>query len=212
MNKKIIYVLIAVLFAGVGTAGGYFYQYNKSQKEIDNLQKEKQNQQKQIEALQKEIEDLKKEKEVLEQTADWETYRNGELGYEVKYPAEFVYEENTEKATTAFFEKQLKDITDHGAMPHISVTVYDNPEELSFDDWLAKNADIFPNLESKERIEGNKGESYSITYKLMPAYVSTCYFILDESRIYAIEVFTIGSDFDLKGVYDQMVSTFKTYQ
>jgi hypothetical protein len=75
MKTWLMILITVIATGGISGVGTYYYLNNKNDKDIS--------------VLQKQIDDLKKPVAVVDETADWKTYTNTEVGFSFKYPKDW---------------------------------------------------------------------------------------------------------------------------
>jgi len=216
LNKKIstLLAIIIIILCAVLAGGITVYQYY---------------------GIPKEEGETPEEKVSKDETADWKTYRNGEYGYEIKYPEDWTFKEAKSIKTVTFGEEREVKPSESIFKPAVRVTFYqdacelwENEEQcLPLEDWLEWFSKIFPPL-------GKEGETIESTtfgvdnYKGIlvkeyrpidiPEYMKliTVVYCQKNGMIYEIGHVIVSSvrlDFPTKYNYDevlnQMLSTFR---
>jgi len=187
MNKKISFpiAIIIILVCAISVAGLAAWQYLEIPKG----------------------EEISEGAALEDETADWKTYRNEEYGFEIKYPSNLgVF--GGENVIN--FHQVVPYL---GIDPEITIIVRDNPQQLSFEQWLEqykKEEEI--RISEKEPIviggvSGIKFLEEAEPYKLgMGPFDFWVVCGHGWSRIYCLYIYK-NSEF--LQVFNQMISTFR---
>lgn len=166
-----------------------------------------------------------------DEIANWETYRNKEYGFEVKYPKDWETTININKSEMMYLlivSLEKVDITQEklmlpgdnleGATYNIALTIKSNPQNYSIKDYLLKDDP----LESREKIWEEEFEEIiigdnlrGIKYTIFAAPSSgpcTVVTISHESKIYKFWYCAIAyleTHTKFIEVFNQMLSTFR---
>lgn len=152
--------------------------------------------------------------EVKTGTEDWQTYKNEEYGYEIKYPTDFAFREYI--SGVAFYQKDNKNESGD-----INVGFYKRGENycsISFDDYvrIAGPSEIqnYESLNSIEKITNSSGtETYIASWNYVDLQgnekvsLPIAYFNAGVKACGTIEAF-LNSD-SYPEVFAKMISTFK---
>ena len=153
-NKTLISMIISAVIMGAVLAGAgvYFWQNSgpNNQQAIDNLNAENMELQEQISILQTELDQLKNQPQ--DETADWETYRNEEHGFEIQHPSEARVIENSSSQIIGLVDETGGYNPSTGYA--IKVEILNNTEDLTLEDWITAN--IKTTIQSQKEIEINK--------------------------------------------------------
>jgi len=150
-------------------------------------------------------------------TADWQTYQNEELGFEFKYPENWIVQTGQEIFSPTFFGLDFTIPTNTSTdsdypmvvQPSFAVSIIDNPSGLDLQQWMK--------AEEKKDSEASKVE---ITYEIVkeqlidvykslevkePCYGDDCFifWISKSPYIYEFNGSNLGETFN------QILSTFK---
>ncbi len=138
----------------------------------------------------------------VDETADWETYRDEEYGYEIKYPEDYTFKEaETEMGgmRVSFFSKEF--IDSQGEYPDIRVSL-DSNLGLDVESWWRKTHKDSVDVATVTYIKVADIDSLKVKdpLGLIP---HTDAFIPRNSKIYSISS-TVND-----GIFDQMLFTFR---
>ena len=143
-----------------------------------------------------------------DETANWKTYQNEEFGYEIKYPKDWTYKEDSPPRLVSF-DSAFKD---KGVF---LIIVHDNKEELPLLEFLDKQYSEGigispPTEEHMVIIDSHSAVRYSYpSYPIDPSFIEKVYFANDD-KVYEIkrESYENDSNFQLEN-FNQILSTFK---
>jgi hypothetical protein len=138
------------------------------------------------------------------ETADWKTYRNEELGFEFKYPENWVIEKTSNYIS--FCSTKYLD-----ANECVILRTYDNPSNLSLRDFVGNNAEeLMINLEDSFGEQEKIINGRSVFYFEEPAIGTLSnYFISANQRILHFQ----ASDYEYETdkVCEKIISIFKFF-
>ncbi|MCK5123268.1 MAG: Gmad2 immunoglobulin-like domain-containing protein [Candidatus Pacebacteria bacterium] len=140
-----------------------------------------------------------------DETVDWQTYRNEEFGYEMKYSKNVV-----EIFSDSVFERGSKGnpsfkIKSGG---HFALGVWENPERLSFKEWLEKRDAMGTTYSVQEVMIGNH-KGYSALNLIYSCHIEWRG-IEKENKFYTFGVEICEDDRDISlETFNQILSTFK---
>ncbi|HOX30008.1 MAG TPA: hypothetical protein P5080_01645 [Candidatus Paceibacterota bacterium] len=136
-----------------------------------------------------------------DKTADWQTYRNEEYGFELKYPKEWAIAKNSE---------EIVSIGDQASNSGFHIEALPNKGKLPFDQWYKQEVSSGNNTgyESKKVIiNGSEAEVFD-----------TVFHAINTHSVEGLEAYLAGQDdiihivaggHGTKTIFDQMLSTFK---
>lgn len=142
---------------------------------------------------------------IIDETANWETYRNQELGFEIKYPRDWVVE-SPDKLHVIFYPLSFKEEFEH---PFIGITKKPNPQKLSVREFYngVHERDLF--FQSGD--EYTTGKIMGREYFLFKPYITfageTIVVIILDSAF--VEIYDFGNAFQESGIFDQILSTLQ---
>ena len=129
---------------------------------------------------------------VIDETADWQTYKNEKYGFEVRYPAGWVKEEQNNKIIFAEVAQSVKD--------NVIIAIQNNPNGLSARDFLINQGFDASLIKENVDLQSYKG------IKVLPEGLcpgSSLYFVKGSSII------SITACLNDRSIGDQILSTFK---
>lgn len=153
---------------------------------------------------------------VEDETEDWKTYTHKLYNYTIKYPPSLYLEELESPNGLVELVRFVKEIERGGESLGVSVTVYDNPTNLSAKKWWEENAmqifsyqlPISESISEEEIINGY--DAYFIkSTKEWFAVPFSYLFINKGNRVYGISTNFPEEDNEDYMLYNQILSTFK---
>ncbi len=217
MTKTIpttIGVLIVVLVAGVAGASVLFF--NQEVEEVVVLEEETF-----VEVDEIAEEDIDYDKEdvvdVKDETDNWNTYRNEEYGFKIKYPENWIVSEDEECGYQ--FRKNFETIASFGEVDShekICIDVADNKEKVSLEEYFEEQKEKYgdPNghviyfpfvdLEPRELISVSNVNFHEI---LIPGVFGTRAFISSFDG-YVLNVYTYEGQEEIFDTQERMISSF----
>lgn len=142
-------------------------------------------------------------------TADWQTYRNEEYGFEMKYPGDYIQKQfdsgtggGVELGLSFYNEKYADAVTE---FPQINLYVHENTDDLLLHDWLTQDKLTWEKDEyTSEQYNVDQKEGLLFSHRGIVDRV----LILDlDGRILELTDVFAGEEEAI--YYDQMLSTFK---
>lgn len=171
--------------------------------------------------------EVKKPEKVEEETANWRTYRNEELGFEVKYPQQWTFKEQKMPAKGVTFgeEKKVEPPTVKGAIeesvftPIVAFNFYSNVCEIEgnvpcrpLEEYLNWFASLIKSVKKEEAtvepivFEANNYKGFALKEG---GDVTGIYYQQKEA---ILEAFKVSAELKYNGnIFNQMLSTFTLY-
>jgi len=203
MKKSIIIASIVIILALIG--GGVFWYFKQSNKPINPSVTENENQ------------PSENPKSEIINTDDWLTYRNEEYGFELKYPKEWIIEDNknmflfqTEERQKQLDKNLMVPISNFSIFVARSISElpssqkYYNMDKIGLEQWINKEIDE-QYLSDKRIVKINNINGYRVS-----TGIYTEGFFFDSIYVehnYKIYVFNI-LDLKLKEI-DRIINSFK---
>ena len=171
--------------------------------------------------------EVKKPEKVEEETANWKTYRNEELGFEVKYPQQWTFKEQKMPAKGVTFgeEKKVEPPTVKGAIeesvftPIVAFNFYSNVCEIEgnvpcrpLEEYLNWFASLIKSVKKEEAtvepivFGANNYKGFALKEG---GDVTGIYYQQKEA---ILEAFKVSAELKYNGnIFNQMLSTFTLY-
>ena len=228
--RSIIGIILVLIFAGGAVAGGYYFWDDVAN--ILNLEK-----QKDIDCAMdtKECSDGSFVSRILpdcefeecpeiikDETVNWQTYRNGELEFEVKYPSDWIIGKLSDIYITfnSLENEQIKqnikpeNMRDSGYMDDITIAYYESGDNFAgyptFIDWLKDENNPNRSISNVKKINFAENEAWEMImggsrngYVIMLGY---------NDHLYSIGFNSRESKVDLTDIENKFISTFKFLQ
>ncbi len=137
----------------------------------------------------------------IDETADWQTYRNNEYGFEMKYPS--VGNWKAEEGRLVNYDLSCDSSHDSGKGCEVDFVVEQN-KGFSLDEWIEQKLYhlYFPRNEAQFTIAGMEGKKMEIT--ILHSLKGTMVIFMKDDFVYR---FTTTADGE--SILTQMLSTFK---
>jgi len=135
---------------------------------------------------------------IVDETADWKTYRNEEYGFEIKYP------EGWEIKIWESGEIRIKNLSSYS---FLEIEERKNEENLSLDKWFKKNNPTLISLAKPETINGVKAYRLNSVGLQLPNSLFIVTIADNEKRIFRIFAYS-GQEND-NNILNQMLFTFR---
>lgn len=202
MEKRTLLITLLIIILTGGIAASAFY----IAKELSHPKKE--TDQTTLEATGPPFSQTEKEvgtASTTVDTSDWKVYENEECGFEVKYPKNWIIQEQEINANVIFFPKSFKESYEH---PFIGINIKSNPRGLNIRDFYngVNERDLFSQSDNEYRIGKIAGKRY-FRFEPYITFTGEVIVVIPLNSIF-VEITDIGVQYQ-NGIFDTMLSTLK---
>ena len=218
--STILIVVIVLVVIAIGVLAWQYWPEEVEQEPIVG--------QDQVEIDQSVVEDELISNEVIDETANWQIYRNEEYGFEVKYPKNYLISENTKQTENRLsfisFTNEKYNPLDGPVPPHIKILVLKDVSDQDINEWLLENSTEaefateeqeqsgkrYFNLEKMNIRSSKIGQYNGLEADIMGGYPCSFGIALLKDRNFIFELsFMCKSNQEEANNFNQMLSTFR---